>query len=60
MILKEEIRMKINAMPLAFTTFGLFVLTEIVSFPPAVTAMLSLAVGVGGASALFLAIRQHG
>lgn len=52
--------MKINAMPLAFATLGLFVLTEIVSFPPAVTAMLSLAVGVGGASALVLAIRQHG
>lgn len=52
--------MKIEAMPLAFATFGLFILTEIVSFPSVANVALSLAVGVGGASALVLAIRQHG
>lgn len=52
--------MKIKAMPLAFATFGLFVLTEIVSFPSAANSVLSLTVGVGGVSALVLAIRQHG
>lgn len=52
--------MKIKATPLAFATFGLFVLTEIVSFPSAANAALSLAIGIGGISALVLAIRQHG
>ena len=52
--------MKIKAMPLAFATFGLFVLTEIVSFPSALTPVISLAIGIGGISALVLAIRQHG
>lgn len=52
--------MKIKAMPLAFGTFALFVLTEIVSFPLVANAVLSLAIGIGGVSALVLAIRQHG
>ena len=52
--------MKIKAMPLAFTTFGLFILTEIVSFPSVVNTALSLAIAIGGVLALVLAIRQHG
>lgn len=52
--------MKIKAMPLAFGTFALFVLTEIVSFPSVVNTVLSLAIAIGGVSALLLAIRQHG
>ena len=52
--------MEIKAMPLAFTTFGLFMLTEIVSFPFVAHTILSLAIGIGGVLALVLAIRQHG
>ena len=52
--------MKMKAMPLAFATFSLFVLTEIVSFPSVLTSAISLAIGIGGISALVLAIRQHG
>lgn len=52
--------MKIKAMSLAFSTFALFVLTEIVSFPSVANTALSLAIWIGGVSALFLAIRQHG
>lgn len=57
---EEENEMKIKAMSLAFATFAIFVLTEIVSFPTVANIALSLAIGIGGVSALFLAIRQHG